>query len=362
MELTLDNVYQLLDNTEYTLEKITGQDPVTHQNNFKLQDWTDTMKLMLDSFWPGNRIKILNNYQPLIHGGRVYLNESYKDRMFLNVHQVSLNNFYQRIITKLNNVDPKAFKNEIDPYGEENWDDGIFYKQKLDWNSVKFPVLFDFLVENKEKIKERSTSDEREGQHGRVYRLLISILNYTYGAMNNLYSLIKCSNPGAVAETGRSIMRYFENTYPNHVIYIDVDEIYFSAFEEIREDIESKLKELKLDYDIDNYQYFLPLAKKNHVKVSDPKLIKYRGIREVPNLRIWLEKMEEVRRKTREKMAQRGNYWDADGNWVSAETPMDGIKGNWLTDDERDLTKKYKSTFYLDDEIAEKDIEEIIET
>jgi hypothetical protein len=367
MELTLDNVYQMLESTEYTVEKITGYDHTTKQNLFKLQDWTDTIKFMLDSFWPGNRIKYLEKDDTIYTGGYCHLNEKYEKKLFSNVHRLMITSFYSKIITKLNNLEKE--KKTLDPYNEEIWE-GDFFTQKLRWNSEKFPILFDFLVENKDKIKEKSLSTD---ETGRVYYLLKGLLNYTYGAMNNPCSFIRCNNFSAVATTGRNIMSYFNETYPNHVIYTDTDEIYFSAFDEIRNDVENKFKEIDFSYEIEEWKYFIPFAKKHHI--SSNSELKCRGIKEIPNLRIHNEQIQNIIEKNREKIVAKRfaqplpfGYYNEKNEWVADETPMEGnIDENWEENwknckKQSSFYKNYKkqSSFYCDEGLTNEETKRII--
>jgi len=308
MELTLENVYHVLESTEYTVEFLT-QTPKPGEieiDKFKLSDFEKTIRLLLDSFFPDYKIR---NVEPPtmgpMAGGMVHFDSQLGNKLFRNITEFSFVNFYPSIITKLSDYVNKNKEN--DPYGEEEWEDDFFSKN-LYWNINEFPILYKFLLDNKKNIKkmsaERDPSD-KVYEH-KVYILTRILLNYTYGAMNNHYSFLRCNNRAAVPDTGRNIMQYLLDRYRQYIIYLDTDSIWFSAYSEIKEDFENKLKELDMPYDIEDHFYFLLVHKKNYLIIDEPRQIKFIGTRgTIENLREWHEKQEKIREANRKKIEER---------------------------------------------------------
>lgn len=264
MELTTENVYQILNKSEYTNDYLS-------ENKFNLGDFTDIIKLLLDSLWPGYRIKYMENKQ--IHQGPVV--ESYYDnKLFTNVTQICINDLYPHIIYKLN----KTTNNENDPYNEECWGHPLF-DDKIIWNIEQFPILFNFLYDNKNAISKDDI---------RINRLIKILLNFTYGSVDNKYSFIKCQND--ISKTIVDVMKHIINSFTDHIIFVDTNKIYFSAFDEIKDEFHKIIKDLGFEYDIINWEYFYPIAKKKYIIGSE---LIISGIKPISNLRLMKEKEKE---------------------------------------------------------------------
>ncbi len=286
MELTIENVYRLLDSNEYSIEFLTPEKLQSFNNppKFSLEDWTDTMKLILDTMWPGYKIKKFKNEKEPTIGGLCVLKEIHKNRIFKGVTELSFKDFYPMIISKLSLIE-KPHK-DIDPYGEENWEEKSFFKQELQWNTDKFPILYRFLLDNKEEFKKYNNE--------RVNLLINRLLNFTWGAVNSKHSLFTCWNTDAVAETGRNILQSILEEFPEHVICVDYDTIFFSAFDEIRNQLENKIFEIGIQFDIDFHAYFIPFNKKDYITTEHE--IKVHGCHNIiSNLREQNERLQKRR-------------------------------------------------------------------
>jgi len=298
MELTVENVYEVLDSTEHTLEKLLYQGG-DRTKKFSLKDYDTTIRLLLDSFFGEYKIRGING-EPSMIGGKYILDKLYEEKVFKNVTELSFIHFYPNLAVKLtdNTWDDISFRNDdIDPYGEENWGDDIS-KDKLIWSIKEFPILYEFLLKNRKEIKKYNNE--------KVDVLIKILLNFTYGAINNrYYQFIKCSNPGIIASKGRDILDYFAKNFPEHFIHADCDEIWFSAYDEIKEDVENKLLELGLEYRIEDHLYFVPFKFKRFI-VSDHE-IRVRGFggKIIDNLRKYLENRRRTIDENRKRMEDR---------------------------------------------------------
>ena len=293
MELTVENVFRLLESRNYTKEYLESDYsiPPDYSNppkKFNIQDYTDTIKLLLDSFWPGYRIKHSDTNE-LISGPITKLDDKYIHRVFTDVTKLDIHNLYPHTIYKLNNV--KNQHKDVDPFNEEDWETNSLFKNGLIWNIDQFPILFNFLFDQREIIR---TMDEG------VYMLLKRIFNYTWGAINNKYSFVKCRNSSEIMTTINNIENYIYDTFSKHVIYLNVDTAYFSAFSEIEEDIINKFNELGYDFSLTTIRNFLPINRRDYVTSEFD--LQVRGLKIIPNLREYLEKREKIVLANREKM------------------------------------------------------------
>jgi len=308
MELTVENVYRVLESTEYTAEQLNNRSLVRDDpNKFKASDYRKVITLLLDTFFSGYTIKEMEFYPEPGLGGMCNLNERAKNKLFKDATEISFVNFYAHIITKLNRYVNKH--SDIDPYDEEEWeeDEGDFFNDEIVWNIDEFPTLFKFLLDNKKEIKK--ISFEKNDQ--KVYYLVKIILNFTFGTVHNPHSFLKCTNRDSIADSGRKIMKYFLDKYPHHIIYIDTDTIWFSAYDEIKDEVDEKLKDVDMDYDTENHSYFFISEKKHYLIIDNPENIKSIGTKPIDNFRIYNETLERNREKIRERIRERTiEKWD----------------------------------------------------
>jgi len=327
MELTIENVYRLLDSTEYSIEFLTPEKLQSFNNppKFSLDDWTDTMKLILDTMWPGYKIKKFKTEKEPTRGGLSVLKEIHRHRIFKGVTELSFKDFYPTIISKLSLIE-KPHK-DIDPYGEENWEERSFFKQELQWNTDKFPILYKFLLNNKDEFKKYNNE--------RVDLLIRRLLNFTWGAVNSRHSLFTCWNTDAVAETGRNILQSILEEFPEHIISIDYDTIFFSAFDEIRNQLENKIFEIGIPFDVEFHAYLIPFNNKDYI-ISEHE-IKVHGCHNIiTNLREQNERLQKRKEEFQERKYKSPGVFvreidnselypthTIDGD--SPVTPMDGL-------------------------------------
>lgn len=270
MEQTLENLYEKLKHISYKGD--------TFVDKVSLKFWEESFKFLLNEFYNGYQINDVNIVDIHLHPGSVcHLDSILENKIFENVTELEFKSFYPNIISKLSNLQTNKTSKENDPYNEENWDEDGIFSEKLIWNINEFPKLFDFLLKNKENIKKYK--DEK------VNNLLNILINYTYGAINNRYSnFIKCNEQSAITSTGRKILTSLISSYPNHIIYADTDTIYFSAFDEIENDVLDELKDIDIPYEIKNHLYLFPIRKRNYIIINNNDVI-FRGCKTIKNLR-----------------------------------------------------------------------------
>jgi hypothetical protein len=200
------------------------------------------------------------------------------------VTKFTFKHFYAHIISKLLSVERSDYFNEIDPYGEEDWADpslGEFFNKKLDINIKEFPILFKFILDNFETIK---NSDNEK-----ILSLTRLLLNYTYGTLVANNSFIKSLNPNIISEIGRNIMNSFITQFKDNILYVDTDMMIFINYKDIENDIKEKLKDINILYDIKHYLYFLPIEKKRYI-LSENEIEKS-GLYVIENLKDYRVKL-----------------------------------------------------------------------
>jgi hypothetical protein len=257
MELTFDNVYNLLESTKYTTDyMINNNDAVTFSQRSK--DYYDIIKLLLDNFYPeyviNENIQAYKNYSV----GMVLA--PYPSYIFKDVTILTINNFYSTTIALLNT--PKIELNDNDPFREEEWDNDLF-NQQLRWNIEEFPKLYNFLLENYKNFKERSTDKK-------VSTIVNFIINITYGIAIGGSQPIKCGNSELIIKTLSKITNEIRTKFINYYTYIDTDMFFFTNFEEISDDICKMLDDWGYTYEIKKVNYFLSIDKKKYLTSDNP--------------------------------------------------------------------------------------------
>ncbi len=121
------------------------------------------------------------------------------------------------------------------------WED-----KQMKFNSNEFPILLKFLIRNKEVIR-RNPKLERKS-----LSLLNFLINYTFMASMNRESLIQVDDANLVIGYYINQQDDLFNSYPDKVIYIDTDVIYFDFLD--NNILDKYIKPLcipyKIDYDI----------------------------------------------------------------------------------------------------------------
>lgn len=297
MELTIDNLYQVLNNTKYTEEELDACYIVStpsRQSKFTRKDWIEVIDLLLTTFFNEihkNQINI-EDRNDILRGGMVFA--KFDDTKFNDVTRIDFINFYPNIMMKLTNNNIEYLdRRDIDPYGEEDWEENDdennvndnFYYKKIVWNIEEFPILYDFIIKSKKDIKKYNNN--------KVYKLINIIINFTYGVVmaRDENSYINCSNVSSITAVGRKILTYFKEKFPYHVVYLNTNSIWFSAFNDIKDEVFKILEKIDISYDIDNFKWIYINNKINHMFSKDSETdCNYRGIKSINNLREFIVK------------------------------------------------------------------------
>lgn len=297
MELTLDNLIRILDNSEFTLEYIKE---LPKQRGENLNIYVKTLENLLETFFPGIDLKKETGHASpqIFHGGVVHLDKTLEKKLFKGVTKLAFKHFYANIISKSLLIERSDYFNEIDPYGEENWEDpslGKFFNKKLDINIKEFPILFKFILDNYENIKNL--------ENEKIMTLTRFLLNYTFGTFVARNSFLKSLNADIVTEIGRNIINSFIEQFKDNVLYADIDMILFIDYKDIEEEVKEKMKDINIPYQTKDYLYFLPLQKKNYILSENE--IEIRGFPIIENLKKYRTNLEKTRETVRKKLEQR---------------------------------------------------------
>jgi len=104
-------------------------------------------------------------------------------------------------------------------------------------------------------------------------------------------SYINCSNVSSITAVGRKILTYFKEKFPYHVVYLNTNSIWFSAFNDIKDEVFKILEKIDISYDIDNFKWIYINNKINHMFSKDSETdCNYRGIKSINNLREFIVK------------------------------------------------------------------------
>jgi hypothetical protein len=299
MELTLNNLTELLNNSEFTIEEILEHPGPKGKN---LNIYIKTLNSLLESFFPEYESKkvIPVNKLPIYSGGSVlHMEKIFEKKVFKNVTKFTFKHFYAHIISKLFSIERSDYFKEIDPYGEEDWEDpslGEFFNKKLDLNLKEFPILYKFILDNFENIK--------NNENKKVLCLTRLLLNYTYGTLTANNSFLRSTNPGIIPEAGRKIMNSFINQFPDNILYVDTDIIIFINYKDIEDEVKEKLKDINILYETKDYLYFIPLEKKHYI-LSENEIERCGFVGEIENLKEYRIKLEKSKETIRKKLEQR---------------------------------------------------------
>ena len=281
MEKTPENLYAVLE--KYIL--MCGQDEIQQfLNDFKIFGDTNVIHkvekiffYLLDNFYPNYRLNENFNfeYQNYMSDARNYSHSRCLKSHMRNVTELSFKSLYPNIIVKLSeyNAEKSDKHKDIDPYGEENWGD---VENKIRWSIIEFPSLFKFILESRDYIKSR--------ENKLIDNITRGILNYAYGmTMSARYNKIKANGMELVTAKGREIDDFFINKYPNNLVFVNVDVLYFINYDEIKDSVEKDLKELDYPYSYENYLHFILIEDRKYVASNDPDL-KVCGLRKIDKL------------------------------------------------------------------------------
>jgi hypothetical protein len=242
--LTVDNIITVLNQQNYTVEQFTNN--VNDPNRLKLNDYNKVVTDLLNYFFIDYSTKH-TKYSDDLYGSLVLINRNIKNKWLENFSLIEFKLLYPNIISKL------------------------WKENEIKFNIYEFGILYSFMVDNYENIKNHSSMTD-------ISILLFRyIINFTFGAtIPRKYnrSIILMSEHEKIVSYNNNIFTYiFENNQHN-VFYIDCDCIYLDY---LSPEIMSKINELNLPYKIENNLNGIFIQKMKFIIERDKK-IKQRGL------------------------------------------------------------------------------------
>jgi len=286
MELTTDNVRNFL-LTSYPEMKII------HMNFYQkfpsnellfITEYEKIFKMLLEEFFPGYTI---NDNFFVKNEGILPIALAYTDDKFFskrnikNVTCLSFESLYPHImlkITDLNNVSDFDHLDE-DPWSEEIWND----IKSFQWNSKEVFEMYKFLVINKKELFLDDNDDFNS--------LIRSLINAMYGVIRSNKSWIKVKNYGLVLEETADILKTirdkfayevgsifddeYEDNKKTYLIFANVDQMFFTNFDEIKDDVENILEDFGYPYKLEIYSDLFYVDINNYILVNENKIKKH---------------------------------------------------------------------------------------
>lgn len=243
--ITVDNIVYLLNQQKYTVEQLNNQN-VKDPNRFKLSDYNDFSKELLNYFFIDYRKIEIKYTGPEIFGTYIGLNEDIKMKWIENFSSIEFYMMYPNIIVKL-------------------WERG-----DLKFNIYEFGIIYKFLVENYKTLKKDSNITDAS-------KLLLKyFINFTFGATQNRFgiSFISINNHEQITTYAKETLQYIMEHYKNTVFYIDTDSIYLDF---ITPEILSNVKPLGLPYTIQTNLNGMFIAIKKY-QIQENGSLRVRGL------------------------------------------------------------------------------------
>ena len=234
-ELNIDNVIDILNSESNPIYDFL----ISNGHNVFI--YNKVIKIFLDYFFDDEYSvdSTIHNEEKLF-GATVLLNENMIEYYMQDITRLQFISMYPNIMIKL-------------------WEDG-----KLNFNINEFPIIFRFLVQNCNVIKNNSKL-EMQG-----YRLLKFLINYTFRATMIKNSIIQVDNINKVIKYYRDNLVNLFNDYPKNVIYIDTDIIYFDFLD--NSILNKYIKPLGIPYEINNDFDGLFSKKKKYLTFKNTKI------------------------------------------------------------------------------------------
>lgn len=241
MKLTIDNVYDLLESTEYTIENLQSKTNL-------IEIYNHLTELLLNNFFP--EYVVIENFEQSFCNS-VKLLEPHNPSIYQDVTLLTIKRFYPTTIYKLNDITDKE------------GDTSSIFSEPLIWNINEYKILFNFLLKNIDNFKEMS-------KDGRVILMIRFIINFTFGIAISGKNRIKCYNPSLIIDTNNKMYEIIQNKFYYYLIYCDVDEFYFSDFNDKLPELKGMLDNWGYSYEIEKINYFFYLAKKKFIISDNP--------------------------------------------------------------------------------------------
>lgn len=301
MELTFDNVYNLLDSTEYTTE--TLQDG---KNSIRI--YNRLANLLLKNFFPDYKIHDIQ-ITPALTGSKFVGPKS--QAVYQDVTALTIKHYYPTTIDILNNIvgNSDNSNQDIDPFNEEEWSEDLLFSQPLIWNVEEYPILYNFLLKNINQFREKSTDN-------RVKSMVNILINFTFGVAIYGKNTIKCYNPSLIMSTINRISEILQKVFDDYIIYVDCDIFYFSDFDEALPKLKKMLDDWGYSYEIEKINNFLYLERKR-VVISDTPFKILGNIPIIPSIKKRREKFDLAKERSRRGREKRNRENESDIQLIS---------------------------------------------
>lgn len=247
-ELTIDNMINLLNQQNYTIEQLNNHNP-NDPNRFTIRHFNNVAMEMVNYFFENYtnvEIKSLDSERFL--GSYTDINDKMKLKWMKDISYIEFESLYPNIIIKL------------------------WKENKLNFSVYEFGLIYTFLVKNYKKAKNQNIKNESI----LLWKIMI---NFLYGVSNNIYrkNQIVIDNVDLIPNYTRET---FQNLFQNHsdnVAYIDTDQIYLDYISP--EIINNYIKPLGLPYVIKHNIDCMFIEKKRYI-MDEFGTLKVRGIQE----------------------------------------------------------------------------------
>jgi hypothetical protein len=219
------------------MEKLKEALQSTYSEN-KLEEFSIKTKRIYDSLNREFILKDIPKNQEKFTGFKVWINPQYTGSVVTNITKVEMNQLIPTMIPKLIRTNLSGF-NEV------------------------YSLLLDMWV--------GGFRDSR----------LKEYLNMSWGCLGNPNSIIYSNNIQNIINKINSLLRSIQEEFIGHIIYIDVDTIYFRNFEEIEKKFLlfwKKINKYGLTWEGDSIKFGIFMGLKKYIIHTDDSLIKIKGI------------------------------------------------------------------------------------
>jgi hypothetical protein len=187
--------------------------------------------------------KNINKQWVKLYGGKVILNEDYRNFPISDLEIIHIKSLYPKILLKI-----------------------------VETNLVNFNEVYGKLL----SIYENNSENDSE-----YIKNIKDYINLTYGVLQNEKSLIYSNNIHLVSNRANVMLSKIYEEFKGHIVYIDTDDIYFRNFDEVKERFEKYFNNVN-KYDLmyftekSSFGYFS--AKKKYL-IEENSVIKIKGMK-----------------------------------------------------------------------------------
>lgn len=203
----------------------------------KLTDFLIKTQKVYEIFGYNFKLKSPEVISKDFYGGKVWLNEDYVNSSISNLEVITFNSVYPKLITKI-----------------------------VETNLENFNEVYSKLIE-------LYYLDKTIG--------LKKYINMAYGCLGNPECMIYSKNIHLVPNRLNKLLSDILSEFKGHIIYIDIDQIFFRNFDEIRERFEkcfNNINKYELTYFSEKSKFGLFISKKHYI-IEENGNIKIKGMK-----------------------------------------------------------------------------------